>query len=201
MKTNSPQADIRLAAPPATADELKDWLIDQRCYLNFCIDFEGGATCRIWIKEREYPGKSRSIFASDSFASMLWAAMADAGLQGEFLEWWNIEKWRREPKWSNFITTDANGHVFRWSDEPSPSETVWLVTDESRARYEIVSRSKEPCPHWRETLEARPLTDDAAMKQFVEEGTKAWADLPDAAAWVSELRGHDEARPDGKGEG
>jgi hypothetical protein len=31
--------------------------------------------------------------------------------------------------------------------------------------------------------------DAAALEKFIEVGTKAWADVPDAAAWVRELRG------------
>jgi hypothetical protein len=45
-------------------------------------------------------------------------------------------------------------------------------------------------------IDARPLIaklppayDPEELKEFIEEGTKAWADVPDAAAWVRELRG------------
>jgi hypothetical protein len=34
-----------------------------------------------------------------------------------------------------------------------------------------------------------PKYDQDELKEFIEEGTKAWADVPDAAAWVRELRG------------
>lgn len=34
-----------------------------------------------------------------------------------------------------------------------------------------------------------PGYDEAALDRFVEAGTKAWADVPDAAGWVRELRG------------
>ena len=35
-----------------------------------------------------------------------------------------------------------------------------------------------------------PNVSSEAMAAFVEEGTKAWADVPDTDAWLSELRGH-----------
>jgi hypothetical protein len=38
------------------------------------------------------------------------------------------------------------------------------------------------------SVDYRPVYDEEAMRRFVEEGTKAWADVPDAAAWVREIR-------------
>jgi hypothetical protein len=35
-----------------------------------------------------------------------------------------------------------------------------------------------------------PDFDESALNRFVEAGTEAWADVPDAAAWVRELRGN-----------
>jgi len=35
----------------------------------------------------------------------------------------------------------------------------------------------------------QPGFDESALDMFVADGTKAWADIPDAAAWVRELRG------------
>jgi hypothetical protein len=35
----------------------------------------------------------------------------------------------------------------------------------------------------------RPGYDEDALKRFTEAGSKAWADVPDAAGWVRELRG------------
>ena len=34
-----------------------------------------------------------------------------------------------------------------------------------------------------------PVYDEDALNRFAEVGRKAWADVPDAAAWVRELRG------------
>lgn len=35
----------------------------------------------------------------------------------------------------------------------------------------------------------KPRYDEDALKRFTEAGSKAWADVPDAAGWVRELRG------------
>ena len=34
-----------------------------------------------------------------------------------------------------------------------------------------------------------PAADDEGLERFIEQGTRAWADVPDAAGWVRELRG------------
>ncbi|HEY8380389.1 MAG TPA: hypothetical protein VIK91_28090 [Nannocystis sp.] len=36
-----------------------------------------------------------------------------------------------------------------------------------------------------------PAYDEAALDRFAEEGRRAWADVPDAAAWVRDLRGRE----------
>ena len=36
---------------------------------------------------------------------------------------------------------------------------------------------------------ARGTYDSAALDRFIEAGTRAWADVPDAAEWVRQLRG------------
>ncbi len=38
-------------------------------------------------------------------------------------------------------------------------------------------------------VDYRPVYDEEAMKLFETEGARAWADVPDAAAWVREVRG------------
>lgn len=38
----------------------------------------------------------------------------------------------------------------------------------------------------------KPSYDEAEFNLMVDKGTKAWADVPDASAWVDELRGDDE---------
>ena len=35
------------------------------------------------------------------------------------------------------------------------------------------------------------LSNKSAMELMVERGAKAWKDVPDASAWVEELRGND----------
>ena len=35
------------------------------------------------------------------------------------------------------------------------------------------------------------LSNKAALELMVERGAKAWKDVPDASAWVEELRGND----------
>ena len=34
-----------------------------------------------------------------------------------------------------------------------------------------------------------PSYDEEELEAFIEKGSRAWADVPDAAAWVRELRG------------
>jgi hypothetical protein len=46
---------------------------------------------------------------------------------------------------------------------------------------------KQPVPSG--SVNYHPFYDEEAMRRFEEEGTKAWADVPDAAAWVREIRG------------
>jgi len=38
-------------------------------------------------------------------------------------------------------------------------------------------------------IDYNPTNDEAGLERFIEQGTRAWADVPDAAAWVRELRG------------
>ena len=37
-----------------------------------------------------------------------------------------------------------------------------------------------------------PSYDEAALDRFAEKGREAWRDVPDAAAWVREIRGHND---------
>jgi hypothetical protein len=43
--------------------------------------------------------------------------------------------------------------------------------------------------HLMEFADYEPRYDEAVLNNFIEAGTKAWADVPDAVAWVRELRG------------
>ena len=38
-------------------------------------------------------------------------------------------------------------------------------------------------------VDYQPAYDEAALDRFAEKGEQAWADVPDAARWVRELRG------------
>jgi hypothetical protein len=37
-----------------------------------------------------------------------------------------------------------------------------------------------------------PSYDEKEFEDAIEKGTRAWADVPDAVAWVRELRGNDD---------
>jgi hypothetical protein len=37
-----------------------------------------------------------------------------------------------------------------------------------------------------------PSYDEAELEAAIEKGTRAWADVPDAVAWVREMRGDDD---------
>lgn len=60
------------------------------------------------------------------------------------------------------------------------------ISDEVYAELqkEIVSRS--------EIYRLQPKFDQAEFAEMVRRGTKAWADVPDSAVWVDNLRGNDE---------
>jgi hypothetical protein len=60
------------------------------------------------------------------------------------------------------------------------------ITSVMEGRSEGPER-KHPVPSG--SVDYRPVYDEEAMRRFEEEGTKAWADVPDAAAWVREIRG------------
>jgi hypothetical protein len=54
---------------------------------------------------------------------------------------------------------------------------------------EVVSNDWRPIDA-REMIEKLPPAyDPEELKEFVADGTKAWADVPDASGWVRELRG------------
>jgi hypothetical protein len=72
----------------------------------------------------------------------------------------------------------------RWSSGEVYIENAWIPRRKTLCNVVLDAR-----PLIQKEVAPPPKYDPDELKEFIEEGTKAWADVPDAAAWVRELRG------------
>jgi hypothetical protein len=55
---------------------------------------------------------------------------------------------------------------------------------------ELREQARSETNRVKQEILASPKFDEAEFNAMVEKGTKTWADVPDAAQWVDELRGN-----------
>ncbi len=82
-------------------------------------------------------------------------------------------------------------HLYSFSFKMAESETVEFVFAGAVAGQPVSASQGVPFSNKRLALRAdKTDIEDARLQQLFEKGAKAWADVPDAAAWVEELRGY-----------
>jgi hypothetical protein len=60
--------------------------------------------------------------------------------------------WNEAPEWAMWGTTDANGDIYWYKNEPHHDHEEWLI---SSWDYEFFT-NEGPCENWKKTLGARP---------------------------------------------
>jgi hypothetical protein len=67
--------------------------------------------------------------------------------------------WHHAPEWAQFAATDADGLRYWHQERPSidVNNDEWVPPYPANFKLITVDRSPLGCPHWRDTLEERPI--------------------------------------------
>jgi len=122
--------------------------------------------------------------------------------EGEIVPWVKVERYLVGTVVTMGGSAKANVHIkLDGSAKPlvaQSNQSYLRDQDQNRLYHQVLARVQAE-QHWR-TRELRnirllsfepyePVVDEAALDRFAEAGAKAWADVPDGAAWVRQMRG------------
>ncbi len=81
------------------------------------------------------------------------------------------------------LTRPDLARLIQWYHAVQDTSHKYLTGEDHALYRRLVSEVNGPIPEPGECI-------DADLFRFVEQGTKAWADVPDASDWVEEQRGN-----------